>query len=182
MEEHSSEEEGDDDGSSAYHADDADHGIIVTEGIEIDKIGSSEEKGDEDDTGIPSKRCGAMTVGIPQEDEHEEHHEELVDVVPSLYGHLVESHTCGCRGHKVTIIEAADGSENVCEDDKSDPFVMFEVDSFFLAASTHEVEGDDGDCNTCPLPRVEVLAHEGQSSDEHHNRAGGIDGAYNSNG
>ena len=82
LEYHCSEEEGDDDAATAYHGDDADHGVVHAKGVEIGKVGSGEEYGDEDDAPIPMEWGGLLACRIPEEKEHEEHHEELVDVVP----------------------------------------------------------------------------------------------------
>ena len=40
MKEHGATEEGDDNATTTDHADDTDHGFVLTEGIEIDEVGS----------------------------------------------------------------------------------------------------------------------------------------------
>jgi len=123
-----------------------------------------------------------MAMGVPQDKEHDEHHEELVDVVPRLNGHLVESHSSRRWSHEITVVESADGSEHIGEDDEGNPFVVTEVDAFFLPTTAHEVEGDDGDSDSYPLPHIEVLAQESEGSDEDHDGTGGIDGTNDGDG
>jgi hypothetical protein len=62
------------------------------------------------------------------------------------------------------------------------PFVVLEVYSFFLSATTHEVERDDGDGDTYPLPQIEVFAHERECTDQHHHRTCSIDGSDDGDG
>ena len=89
MEEHRTTQERHDDTTAAYHADNADHCLVVTQCIEIDEVGNRKEDRDEDDAPVPMEGCGVMTMWIPQHQQHDAHHKELIDVVPRLDGHLV---------------------------------------------------------------------------------------------
>ena len=182
VEEHSTTEEGDDHATPSDHADDANHSFVLTEGVEIDEIGCREEDRDEDDAPIPMEGRGLLAMGIPEHQQHDEHHEELIDVVPRLDGHLVEPYACGGWSHEVTVVESAHGSEHIGEDNEGYPFVVTEIDTFLLPTATHEVEGDDGDSDSHPLPYIEVLAQKREGSDEHHDGTGGVDGTYDGDG
>ena len=59
---------------------------------------------------------------------------------------------------------------------------MFEVDALFSAGAREHVETYHGDDDTDPLPKVQSLRKEGQGTNEHHHRTGGIDGAYDGDG
>ena len=146
MEDEGSEEETDDDAATAHHGNDGYHGSVQAEGIEVCEVGGGEEYADEDDAPVPMEGGGAFVVWPPEEEEHGEHHEKLVYVVPGLYGEFVESDAVVLgRCHKEFVVESADGSEYVCQDDEDDEAVVLEVDTFFFAGTGEHVESDDGD-------------------------------------
>lgn len=91
MEDECSEEETDDDAASAYHRNYGYHGSVHAEGIEVCKVGSGEEYADEDDAPVPVEGGGVLVIWPPEEKEHGEHNEELVDVVPRLHGKFIET-------------------------------------------------------------------------------------------
>ena len=115
------------------HADDANHGAVKAEAVEIDEICGREEDADEYDAPVPLEWGGALACGIPKEKQHDKHHAQLVDVVPGLDCHLVQSDTSGrwCR-HEVFVVESAACTEHVAQKHEYNPFVMAEIDAFFF--------------------------------------------------
>ena len=59
---------------------------------------------------------------------------------------------------------------------------MFEVNSLFLAASAQQIEAQDGEQDTSPLPKVQPLAKDEQGSYQNHDRPSRIDWADNRDG
>ena len=87
------EEEADDDRTTADHAHDTDHGTRQAERIEIYEVGSREEDADEDDAPVPMEWGGVLLRWPPDHQEHGSHEEALVDIVPALYDHSIQSYT-----------------------------------------------------------------------------------------
>ena len=85
---------------------------------------------------MPMKRSGRLALGPPDDEQHYEHHETLVDVIPALNHHTVKPHaaTLG-RCHEIFVVKSAYGAEHRCENDKVNPLVVFEVYAFFFPAT-----------------------------------------------
>ena len=117
VEEEGSEEEGDDNAGAAYHRHDGNHGIGKAQRIEIDEVGSAEEEADEDDHPIPTKGCGTMMTRPPQQQQHDAHHATLVDVVPALHQHPVDTDAAVVGScHEIFVVKGADGTQQRCQD------------------------------------------------------------------
>ena len=93
MEDGCSEEKADDDRTAADHADDTDHGSRQAQCVEIYEISSRKEDADEDDAPMPMEWGGVLLGRPPYHQEHGSHEEALVDIVPALYDHSIQSHT-----------------------------------------------------------------------------------------
>ena len=93
MEDGCTEEEADDDRTAADHADDTDHGSRQAQCVEIYEIGSRKEDADEDDAPMPMEWGGVLLGRPPYHQEHGSHEEALVDVVPALHDHSIQSYT-----------------------------------------------------------------------------------------
>ena len=112
----------------------------------------------------------------PQKKQHEGHHAQLVDIVPRLYSHLVQSYTTSRRWcHQEFVVESGNGAQDIAEQHKDNPFVVLKVDTFFLSASREEVESNHGCNHTQPLEEREFLTKDGKGTDEHHDGACGVD-------
>ena len=96
---------------------------------------------DEDDAPVPAERSCLTSLWQPQHQQHDSHHEALVDIVPALHHHAVQSHTStGRRSHEVFVVKTADCPQQRGEHDEINPTVVLEVDAFFLAATTEHEE------------------------------------------
>ena len=136
MEDGGSEEEADDDRTSANHADDTDHGSRQAQCVEIYEIGSRKEDTDEDDAPMPMEWGGVLLGRPPYHQEHRTHEEALVDVIPALNYHSVQSHTAILGwSHQILIVESAHRSEHGSQHDEVDPLVVLEVDALLLSAA-----------------------------------------------
>ena len=89
VEQHCAEKERHNHATPSYHTDNTYHCFVMTQRVEIDEVGCGQEDGNEDDAPIPMKLCGITTVRIPQHQQHDAHHEKLIDVVPRLNCHFV---------------------------------------------------------------------------------------------
>ena len=145
MEDGGSKEEADDDTSASHHTHDTDHGSWQTQCIEIDEVCCAQEDTDEYDRPVPVEWGGTVFLRPPDHEHHRSHEEELVDIVPALYNHSVQSYATILWGsHEIFVIKTADSSQYGSQDDEVDPLVMLEVDSFFLSAFAEHGERDDG--------------------------------------
>lgn len=136
VEDHRTEQETDNYGTTAHHRDNGNHGTLKAEGIEVSKVGCREEQRDEDDAPVPSEWRGLLVGGPPEEEEHQEHHEKLVDIVPRLHGEFVQPHTAiSWRCHEKLVIQSGDSPQHVGEHHEDDPFVMLEVDTLLFAGA-----------------------------------------------
>ena len=145
MEDGSTEEEADDDRATANHAHDTNHGSGQAEGVEVYEVGSREEYADKDDAPVPMEWGGVLLRRPPYHQEHRSHQEALVDVVPTLHDHAVQTYATILRWcHQILIVKTADGSEHGGKYDEVDPLVVLEVDALLLAAAAEHGEGDDG--------------------------------------
>lgn len=130
------EEEADDDRTAADHAHDTDHGTRQAERIEIYEVGSREEDADEDDAPVPMEWSGVFLCWPPDHQEHGSHEEALVDIVPALYDHSIQSHTAILRwSHQILVVETTHGTEHGSQYDEVDPLVVLEVDALLLSAA-----------------------------------------------
>ena len=183
MEHHGTEEETDQHGAAPHHGDNGNHGSVEAEGVEIGKVGGGEEHRDEDDAPVPTEGGSLLAEREPQEEEHGKHHEELVEGVPRLHGEFVQSHTTVLgRCHQELVVESADGAQHIGEHHEDNPFVVLEIDTFFLAGAREHPESYHGNDDTDPLPHIQPFAKERDAADEHPDGAGGIDGANDGNG
>ena len=175
-----SEEERNDYASAAHHAHDANHCSVEAEAVEVHKVGRAQEERDEDDAPVPVEWGSALALRIPQQQHHRSHHEELVDVVVTLYCHLVQSHAAvlWCS-HQILVVQTAYCSEDVCQHHEQNPFVVLEVDAFLLSASAKHEERYHGESHANPLVDVQPLAKHEECAHEHHYRARGVYRAYN---
>ena len=170
------EEEADDDRTAADHADDTDHGSRQAQCVEIYEIGSRKEDADEDDAPMPMEWGGVLLGRPPYHQEHGSHEEALVDVVPALHDHSIQSYTTILGwSHQILVVETAYCTENGSQHDEVNPLVVLEVDALLLSAARKHGEGDDGKDDTNPLVEVEYLAVNQQGTHECHYRTGGID-------
>ena len=176
MEDSSSEEEADDDRTSADHADDTDHGSRQAQCVEIYEIGSRKENTDEDDAPMPMEWSGVLLVWPPDHQQHSSHQEALVDVVPTLYDHSIQSHaTIFWWSHQIFVVKTTHRTEYGSQNDEVNPLVVLEVDALFLSAARKHGERDNGKDDTNPLVEIEYLAVNQQGSYECHYRTGGVD-------
>ena len=53
--------------ATSYHRYDRNHGILITQGIEIHKVCCTKKDGYTDDSPIPTERCTFLSLGIPQQ-------------------------------------------------------------------------------------------------------------------
>lgn len=178
-EEHSATHKGDDDGAATHHRDDADHCCWQGQGIEVHEVGCREKHADANDSPVPMERRGLLVLRPPQQHQHSQHHEALVDIIPRLHHHAVEPYSAlTLRCHEEFVVESTDCSQHSSANNHIDPMIVLEVNAFLLAATTEQQEGDDSQRHTYPLPHVQSLTKEEQGAYEHHHGTGGIDRAY----
>ena len=136
MEDGCTEEEADDDRTTTDHTYDTDHSTRQAERIEIYEVGSREENADEDDAPVPMEWSGVLLRWPPDHQEHGSHEEALVDIVPALYDHSIQSHTAILRwSHQILVVETTHGTEHGSQYDEVDPLVVLEVDALILYAA-----------------------------------------------
>ena len=115
-------------------------GAVLALGIERENVGDiivREKEAYLRNAPMPAKRCRLSTAGPPKQEEHRQHHETLVHIIPALYRHPVESDTAFVAWrHQVLVVKTANGAEQGRKDNEVDPMVMFEVNSFLLPTTT----------------------------------------------
>ena len=125
---------------------------------------------------MPVEWGGLLACWVPEQEKHREHHKELVDVVPRLDGEFVESHTViGRRGHEKLVVESADGTQHIGQDDKENVLVVLEINTFLPARTRKHVEANHSNDDTHPLPEIKSLGEECECADKYHHRTGGVD-------
>lgn len=86
---------------------------------------------------MPMENRGVTACWPPYNHQYGQHQPALIDVVPTLHDHPVESHTAiGRRCHEVFVIKSADCSEHGCQYDAQYPSVVFKINALFLSAAT----------------------------------------------
>lgn len=125
-----------------------------------------------------------VTCWGPADEADDTHHQYLVEIIPRLDDHLIETavwpeseKTLAILWitHQKLVVKARDSAEDGAGNDHPDPDAAFERDSFLLATATDHREGQDGDEYTCPLPRVELLAEDKDGTEQDKDRTSGID-------
>ena len=125
-----------------------------------------------------------VTCWRPADEADDAHHQDLVEIIPRLDDHFIETaiwpeseKTLAILWitHQELVVEARDGAEDGAGNDHPDPDAALERDTFLLATSTDHGEGEDGDEHAGPLPRVELLAEDKNGSEQNEDRTGGVD-------
>ena len=182
VEEQGAKEEGDDNTAATDHRHDADHGTWLAERIEIEEVGRAQEDADERDAPVPMEQRLPAT-GPPEEHQHAEHHEALVDVIPALHHHPVESYPALFHWrHQVLVVQSANSTQQGCQHNEVYPVVMLEIYPFFLPAATEHIERDNGEQDTDPLIDVETFAKEQERTHQDHHGSCSIDRSDNGKG
>ena len=166
------------DTSPADHRDDANHRIGLAQGVEIQEVGRREKDADHRYAPMPSEGGRLTAPRPPEQEEHGQHHDTLVHVVPALNGHQVEPHaTFFARSHEILVVEPAYCAEQGGEHDKINPIVVLEVDAFLLTATAEHQKGYHCQQHAYPLPHIQPLTKEDERTNEYHHGTGGVDGA-----
>lgn len=126
----------------------------------------------------------AVTRWRPADEADNTHHQDLVEVIPRLDDHLIESAVGPDAEESLAIVwitdeelvvEARDGAEDGADDDHPDPDTALERDTFLLATATDHRESEDGDEYASPLPRVELFAKDEDGAEQDEDWTGGVD-------
>ena len=114
------------------------------------------------------ERRTVLPLGPPQEHQHSSHQEKLIDIVPCLHHHVVET------SHQVFVIQSAHRSQHGGQHHKPNPLVVLEVNAFLLSRTTQHEERDNGHQHPNPLVHIQALAEYQQSTHQCHDRTGRI--------
>ena len=183
MQQHRPEQERHDDAAPPYHRDDAYHRPGNAQRVEVNEVGGAKEHADEYYAPVPAERRSMLALGPPEQEQHQAHHEALVDVVPALHHHAVKPHAAvACRSHEILVVKAAHRPEQGGQDDEVNPTVVLEVDALLLSAAAQHEERRHGQRHTNPLVEVKAFAEHYERAHEHHNRARGVDRPYDGEG
>ena len=151
------------------HRDNRDHRVGEGQGIEINPIGHAEEQRDENDVPAPLERCGLLTIGIPQREEHDRHDRQLVNIEPYLHRHHVEA------SHQMFVIQPAQCAHHDGEEHEEDPAVVGEANPLLPAREREQVERGQGAKHTGPLIAIQPLAKDQQSAQQCQHRLRSLD-------
>ena len=183
MEEHSPEHETHHHTAASDHRHDADHRIRQTQGIEIHEICCRKKEADTEDRPRPVERCCFRMFWPPEEPQHQTHHGTLVNIIPRLHHHAVESYAPTLyRRHQVFVIESAQRPKGCSAHNHIDPVVVLEIDALFLSATAQQEERRHCQKHTDPLPDVQAFAKHQKRTHQHHHRSCGIDRPHDGQG
>ena len=125
-------------------------------------------------------RCRLLMLRPPQQPQHHAHHRALVNVIPRLHHHTIQSNTPVLHGrHQILVIESAHGSQQRRSHNHIDPVVVLEVDTLLLATTAQHQKRHHSQQHTNPLPHVQSFTKKQESTHQHHHRPRSVDRPHN---
>ena len=121
------------------------------------------------------ERGGLPAGRIPQDKADNAHDDELVEIEPALDKHRAE------LLHYEFVIQTADGSHDRGKCHTENPFIFLEINLLLLARYAHHKYRQCCKQHSHPLIQIQSFSEYEHCSDQHQDRASGVDWADNRN-